>query len=76
MKNPFKQFATFIQKKFSKKVDEKQVTEDLKQEIAYNIQQYQLIQEKKSDLPRSKRDQVERNIAEYVRLGHITLMKA
>jgi len=76
MKNPFKQFAAFIQKKFSKKVDEKQVTEDLKQEITYNIQQYQLIQEKKSDLPRSKRDQVERNIAEYVRLGHITLMKA
>lgn len=76
MKNLLKQFASFIQKKFSKKVDKKQVTQDLKQEIAYNIEQYKLIQEKKSDLPRSKRDQVERNIAEYVRVGHIKLMKA
>jgi len=34
---------------------------------------YALIKNKQSDLARSKRDQVEKNITEYIRVGHIKL---
>ena len=70
MKNPF---TEFFKKRSEKKARIKAKTENLIKSYEVLIQEYNLIQEKKSKLPLLKRKSVVTRVAHLIAKGHIVI---